>query len=149
MLARNEYWIIYGLPLITMFVVIWRVAQSRVEIIGESTHESPQASLLTVAYIYFYFLHNFRVLKQGSIDENPHRSTAAPWLWYCDDTQTPTVTSFWPIVMRTFSSRSLGSSRRRQVDYHSLIIDNYSRRFLGVFPHFIMDVITYPCWDQN
>ena len=31
--------------------------------------------------------------------------------------------------MRTFPSGSRASSRRRQVDYHSLIIDNYSRRF--------------------
>ena len=133
--------------------------QSRVEIIGESTHEWPQASLLTVAHISLYFLHDFRVLKHGSIDENPHRSTAAPLLWYCDVTQTPIVTSFWPIVMRTFSSRSLASSRRRQVDYHSLIIDNYSRRFhwlackklpveTGVPVYYIRLTLT-PTWISN
>ena len=31
--------------------------------------------------------------------------------------------------MRTFPSGSRASSRRRQVDYHSLIIENYLRRF--------------------
>ena len=59
----------------------------------------------------------------------PHRSIAAPMLWYCDVTQTAIVTSFGPIVMRTFPSGSRASSHRRQADYHSLIIENYSRRF--------------------
>ena len=44
-------------------------------------------------------------------------SIDAPLLWYCDVTQTPIMTSFWPIVMRTFPSGSRASSRRRQVDY--------------------------------
>ena len=58
-----------------------------------------------------------------------HRSIACPLLWYCDVTQTLIVTSFWPIVMKTFPSGSRASSRSRQVDYHSLIIENYSQRF--------------------
>ena len=37
--------------------------------------------------------------------------------------------NFWSIVTRTFPSRSRASSHRHQVDYHSIIIENYSRRF--------------------
>ena len=80
-------------------------------------------------YIFFYFLHDFRVLKHRIIDENSHRLIAAPLLWYCDVTQTLNVTSFGPIIIRTFSRGSHASSQRRQADYHSLIIENYSRRF--------------------
>ena len=60
---------------------------------------------------------------------NPHRSITTPLLWYCDVTQTPIVTSFGSIVMRTFPSGSCASSHRRQADYHSLIIEIYSWRF--------------------
>ena len=72
---------------------------------------------------------NSRVLKHSQIDENSHRLIATPLLWYCHVTQTPVVTSVWLIVMRTFPSVWCESSHRRRVDYHSLIIDNYSRRF--------------------
>ena len=53
---------------------------------------------------------------------------------YCD--------VIWPTVLRTFLSGSLASSRRRQVDYHSLIIESGSRRFhwlacKKVFSYFI------------
>ena len=102
---------------------------SRVKIIGESPHEWPQTSLLTAAHMLFYFLRDFRVLKHRWIDEISHRSITTTLLWYCDITQTPIVTSFWPIVMRTFQSGSRASSCRRQVDYHSLIVKNYSQHF--------------------
>ena len=42
------------------------------------------------------------------------------------------VTSLWPIVMRTFPSGSRASSRCRHVDYHPLIVANYSQRFHGM-----------------
>ena len=99
------------------------------KIIGETPQEWLQTSLLTTAHIWFYFLHDFRVPKQRFIYENSHRSIAASLLWYCDLTQTHIVTSLGSIVMRTFPSGSRTSSHRRQVDYHSYIIDNYSRRF--------------------
>ena len=131
----KTYRIVYGLRLITMFVVTggvirqkfsW-VTQSRVKIIGESPHEWPQISLLTAAHILFHFLHDFRVLKQ--ICRWKLISITDPLLWYCDVPQTPIVMSFGPIVMRMFPSGSHASSHRHQADYHSLIIDNYSLRF--------------------
>ena len=41
----------------------------------------------------------------------------------------PLRRDFWSIVMRKFPSRSRSFSHRRQIDYHSLIIENHSRRF--------------------
>ena len=37
--------------------------------------------------------------------------------------------SIWPIVLRAFLSGSCASFRRRQVDYHSSIIESHSRHF--------------------
>ena len=53
---------IYGLPLITMFVVTREVIRQKIslvtasllKIIGESPHSWPQTSSLTTAHILFY-----------------------------------------------------------------------------------------------
>ena len=59
--------IIYGLPLMIIFVVktgVFCMTQSRVKIFGKSLHKWPQTSLLTAAHIWFFFTRDFRVLKQ-------------------------------------------------------------------------------------
>ena len=64
--------------------------------------------------------------------DRSQRSCCLRWvsgLWYFDVTQIPIVTSFWPSVLRTLLKGSPASSRRYQVDYHSLIIESNSRRF--------------------
>ena len=100
----------------------------------------------THVLFYLYFLRAFGTLKHREIDENSHRSFAVPmlrWvsrLWYCDVTQTPTVTAFWVIVLITVLIVPRVSSRRRQVGYHSLIIESHSRRIHWLpckKPHFI------------
>ena len=83
-----------------------------------------------------YFLRAFLALKHREIDENPHRSIAAPLLFTVGQ---PIVVlwrhannncaSFWAIVLRTFPSGPRASSCPRQVDYYSLIIESDSRRF--------------------
>ena len=62
------------------------------------------------------------------MDRSPHPCCVSR-LWYCDVTQTPIVTSFWPIIIRKFLTGSLASSRRRQVVYNSLIIESGPCRF--------------------
>ena len=69
-----------------------------------------------------YFLHGFCLLKTDKWMKDSHPLIATPLLWHCDVMQTPIVTSFWLIVMKTFPSGSCASSHRHQVDYHSLII---------------------------
>ena len=98
------------------------------KIIGESTHEWPQTSLLTAAHILFYFLHDFRVLNIDKSMKTPINRSPLHW--------SGIVTSrkhlLWRILVDCHENVSkcvTCVSRRRQVDYHSLIIENYSRRF--------------------
>ena len=60
--------------------------------------------------------------KLPSIDHHPIAVT----LWRHANTYSYVI---WLIVMRTFPSGSRASSHRRQVNYHSLIIENYPQPF--------------------
>ena len=57
------------------------------------------------------------------------RHHVAVVFWRHANTYCYMCTSFWPIVRRTFPSGPRASSRRRQVDYHSLIIENDLQRY--------------------
>ena len=122
-----KYWMIYGLPLITIFVVtsgeiheqFSRLTQSRVKIIVESLHEP----LYHFISCMIFGCWNRDKSMKTPIDRLPLLFVV---LW-CQ--KTPIVTSFWPIVLRTFLCGSRAFSCRRRVDYHSLIIEHYSRRF--------------------
>ena len=104
-------------------ITLTRVTQSRVKTIGASLHEWPNACIML-------FLTCFAGSKTDKSMKIPmDRSPHARRLWYCDVPQTSIVTSFWLIAFRQFLTGSRASSRRRQVDYHSLIIESDPRRF--------------------
>ena len=96
----------------------------------ESPHEWPKTRYSQQPMYYFYFLHAFLALKTDTPTKTPTDRPPHPFyvsrLWYCDVTQTSIVTSFWQIVFRTFLTRPFASSRHRQDDYHSLIIESDS-----------------------
>ena len=71
------------------------------KIIAESPHGWPQTRYSWQPIHHFCFLHICCLRWVGRF-------------WYCDVAQTPIVTSFWPIVLRTFVSGSRESSRCRQ-----------------------------------
>ena len=131
--------IIYGLPLITMLSfpdgspMIFISDTVTSENYWRITFWVTKNSLFMATHILFYFLHAFRAHRHREIDENSHRSITAPLLftvgqsavvlWRLANTQTPIVMPFWPIARRTILTGSRASlRRRRQVDYHSLII---------------------------
>ena len=136
--ARSIYRIVYDLLWIMM---LW----SRVGWFANNFHEwrshewkllanhltSDQNSLFTASHILISYMLSAEQKPQRNqwkpaIDRSP-RHFCLPWvrrLCYCDATETHIVMSFWPIVFQTFLCWSRAFSRRRQVDYHSLITES-------------------------
>ena len=60
---------------------------------------------------------------------------------YADmNSQTPLIISFFSNLLKTASEVSVGMFNL--ITLFGEWIDNFT-------PHFMMDVINYPCWDQN
>ena len=131
-----KYRIVYGLPLITMFVVMSGVSPI-IFMSGAVTSENYWRITLQVTanivingspYIILFLTWFSGIetqIKRWKLPSINRRSIVV----LCDIMQRPIVTSFGSIVMRTFPSGSRMSSKHRQADYHSLIIKNYSQRF--------------------
>ena len=65
-------------------------------------NDSRQPNYYFISYMLFWD-HNTEKSMKTPVDQSPH-PCYLQWLsllWYCDVTQTPIVTSFWPIVLRT------------------------------------------------
>ena len=84
-------------------------------------------SLLTC----FYWRLNMTQRNRRKLPSVEPRHCCWRWvshLWHCDVTQTPILTSFWPIVFRSFLCWSHLFSRRRKIDNHTLTIGWHALR---------------------